>query len=137
MSTLFFGEGNLGGDAEFHEFPNPEDENSPYRLLRARIYFDNPVRQKDGSYEDRGGYWTTVELWHSSAERWSKLFRKGMRVVVHGKTISEGWSDAEGKPQVTSKVEARLIAVLPYRVDAITLTPRTAAHVEPATADSH
>lgn len=130
MSTLFFGEGNLGGDAEFHEFPNPDDEHAPYRLLRARVYFDNPVRQKDGTFEDRGGYWTTVELWHSSAEQWSKLFRKGMRVVVHGKALIEEWTDGDGQPQVTDKVDAKLMAILPYRIEAITLAPKSPAPTE-------
>lgn len=136
MSTLFFGEGNLGGDAEFHEFPNPDDEDAPYRLLRTRVYFDNPVRQKDGTFKDRGGCWMTVELWHAAAERWSKLFRKGLRVVVHGKTITEDWTDSEGRLQVTSKVDAKLMAILPYRIEAITLTPKASTPVDGAYADN-
>jgi single-strand DNA-binding protein len=132
MSTYFFGEGNLGGDAEFHEFPNPDDQSAPYRLLRVRVYFDNPVRQQDGKFVDRGGCWMTVELWHAAAERWSKLFRIGMRVVVHGKTITESWTDGDGKPHVTSKLDAKFMAILPHRVEAITLTPKV-----PATSDAH
>jgi single-strand DNA-binding protein len=136
MSTLFFGEGNLGGDAEFHEFPNPDDTNKPYRLLRARVYFDNPVRQPDGTFRDRGGYWTTVELWHSSAEQWAKLFRKGMRVVVHGKALIEEWTDNEGEAQVSDKVDAKLMAILPHRIEAITLAPKSSTSAEDSSAEA-
>lgn len=136
MSTLFFGEGNLGGDAEFHEFPNPDDEQAPYRLLRARVYFDNPVRQTDGTFKDRGGGWMTVELWHAAAERWSKLFCKGMRVVVHGKTITEDWTDGEGRPQVTTKLDARLMAILPYRIESVTLAPKASTPAEGSHAEA-
>lgn len=137
MSTLFVGEGNLGGDAEFHEFPNPDDENAPYRLLRARVYFDNPMRQKDGTFKDRGGHWITVELWHPSTERWSKLFRKGMRVVVQGKLISEDWSDNEGTPHTTTKIDAKLMAMLPYRIEAVTVAPKVSAPADGYPADLH
>jgi single-strand DNA-binding protein len=135
MSTLFFGEGNLGGDAEFHEFPNPDDAQAPYRLLKARVYFDNPVRQSDGTFRDRGGSWMTVELWHAAAEHWSRLFRKGMRVVVHGKTVTEEWTDSEDTPQVTTKVDAKLMAILPYRIEAITLAPKTSTPAEESDAE--
>lgn len=130
MSTHFFGEGNLGGDAEFHEFPNPDDEHAPYRLLRARVYFDNPVRQKDGTFKDCGGYWSNVELWHSSAEQWAKLFRKGMRIVVHGKAFTEEWTDGDGRPHVIDKVDARLMAILPYRIESVTLARKTSTPAE-------
>lgn len=79
MSTFFVGEGNIGSAPEFQEFPSGNDE--PRRLLRLNVYFDNPV-PREGSYEDRGGYWAPVELWHREAEHWSTLYQKGMRVLV-------------------------------------------------------
>src|SRR5690606_21182848 len=83
MSTFFVGEGNIGSAPEFQEFPSGNDE--PRRLLRLNVYFDNPVPTKDG-YEDRGGYWAPVELWHRDAERWAALDQQGRRVLVHGTT---------------------------------------------------
>ena len=77
MSTLFVGEGNIGSVPEFQEFNSNPDE--PRRLLRLNVYFDNPV-PREGGYEDRGGYWAPVELWHRDAEHWSTLYQKGMRV---------------------------------------------------------
>ncbi|MBO9749421.1 single-stranded DNA-binding protein, partial [Xanthomonas phaseoli pv. dieffenbachiae] len=92
MSTHFSGEGNIGSIPEFREFPNGNDE--PNRLLRLNIYFDNPVPKKDGTFEDRGGFWAPVELWHRDAEHWKDLYQKGMRVLVEGRTVKDGLINA-------------------------------------------
>ncbi|MFK0033738.1 single-stranded DNA-binding protein [Pseudomonas monteilii] len=118
MSTLFVGEGNIGSVPEFQEFnTNPEE---PRRLLRLNVYFDNPV-PCDGNYEDRGGYWAPVELWHRDAEHWSTLFQKGMRILVEGRTVKEEWEDSEDNARVTFKVEARRIGILPHRLASVTM----------------
>src|SRR3546814_16454041 len=89
----FFGEGNSCSAPEYREFPNGNDE--PSRLLRLNVYFDNPVPKKDGTFEDRGGFWAPVELWHPDAESWASLYQKGMRVVVEGRTVRDEWEDAQ------------------------------------------
>ncbi|HEY8327076.1 MAG TPA: single-stranded DNA-binding protein [Rhodanobacter sp.] len=118
MSTHFYGEGNIGTAPEYREFPNGNDE--PRRLLRLNVYFDNPVPVKDG-YEDRGGFWAPVEVWHRDAERWSTLYQKGMRVQVSGRQERDDWEDSEDNPRVTYKINARSVGILPYRLEAITL----------------
>lgn len=128
MSTQFYGEGNIGSAPEFHEFPNGNER--PHRLLRLNIYFDNPVPLKDG-FEDRGGYWAPVELWHRDADQWSKLYQKGMRVLVVGRTVKDEWQDAEENERVTFKIEARRIGVLPYRIEAISVGPKSTPTPEP------
>jgi single-strand DNA-binding protein len=128
MSTHFYGEGNIGSAPEYREFANGNDE--PHRLLRLNVYFDNPVPVKD-SYEDRGGFWAPVELWHRDAERWSALYQKGMRVLVEGRTVRDEWEDSEENPRVTFKVEARRVGILPYRLDVVTLAPKGSAPEQP------
>ncbi|WP_248746206.1 single-stranded DNA-binding protein [Pseudomonas sp. MWU12-2037] len=118
MSTYFIGEGNIGSAPDYREFPR--DNTKPRRLLRLNVYFDNPVPTRDG-YEDRGGYWAPVELWHQDAEQWQALFQKGMRVLVDGRTVREEWEDREDNPRVTFKIEARRIGILPYRLAKVTL----------------
>ena len=83
MSTHFSGEGNIGSPPEYREFPNGNDE--PRRLLRLNVYFDNPVPTKGGDFEDRGGFWAPVEIWHRDAAHWKDLYQKGMRVLVVGR----------------------------------------------------
>jgi|TARA_B100001250_G_C19799704_1_gene790438 single-strand DNA-binding protein len=129
MSNHFIGEGNLGSTPEYREFPNGNDE--PRRLLRLNVYFDNPVPTKEG-FEDRGGFWAPVELWHRDAEHWKDLYQKGMRVLVQGRTTRDEWEDAEEQERVTFKVEARRVGILPFRVASVMLVPKPVADGEKA-----
>lgn len=129
MSTNFSGEGNIGTPPDFHEFPNDNDE--PHRLMRLNVYFDNPVPAKEG-FQDRGGFWAPVELWHRDVEHWSTLYQKGMRVLVEGRAVREEWEDSEDNPRVTFKIQARRIGILPYRIERITLSPKSS---EPSQTD--
>ena len=131
MSTFFVGEGNIGSAPEFQEFASGNDE--PRRLLRLNVYFDNPV-PRDGSYEDRGGYWAPVELWHREAEHWSTLYQKGMRVLVEGRTVRDEWEDSEDNARVTFKIEARRVGILPHRVHSVVMRERSS---EPAASATH
>ncbi|MFS2093014.1 single-stranded DNA-binding protein [Pseudomonas sp. Pseusp11] len=131
MSTFFVGEGNIGSAPEFQEFPSGNDE--PRRLLRLNVYFDNPVPREVG-YEDRGGYWAPVELWHREAEHWSTLYQKGMRVLVEGRTVRDEWEDSEDNARVTFKIEARRVGVLPHRVHSVVMRERSS---EPASSATH
>lgn len=123
MSTKFTGEGNIGSAPEFREFPNGNEE--PRRLLRLNVYFDNPIPKKDGSFEDRGGYWAPVEIWHRDAEHWSMLYQKGMRVLVVGRNVRETWQDGDENERETFKIEARSIGILPYRIEAVAMAAKT------------
>lgn len=122
MSTHFAGEGNIGSPPDYREFANGNDE--PSRLLRLNVYFDNPVLKKDGSYEDRGGFWAPVELWHRDAEHWKDLYQKGMRVLVVGRMERESWTDNEDQPRETWQVNARSVGILPYRIKSVALSPK-------------
>ncbi len=122
MSTHFNGEGNIGSAQEFREFSNGNDE--PARLLRLNVYFDNPVPTNDGEFDDRGGFWAPVELWHRDAEHWASLYQKGMRVLVTGRMEKDSWTDGEGKPRETWKINARSVGMLPYRIATVALSPK-------------
>lgn len=124
MSTRFIGEGNIGSAPKYDEYPNGNDE--PRRVLRLNVYFDNPVPRDDG-FEDRGGFWAPVQLWHSEAEHWSALYQKSMRVLVDGRFVQDRWTDSDDNPRVTFVIEARSVAILPYRIDSITLSAKSGA----------
>ncbi len=122
MSTHFSGEGNIGSPPEYREFPNGNDE--PSRLLRLNVYFDNPIPKKDGSFEDRGGFWAPVEIWHRDAAHWKDLYQKGMRVLVLYRMEREPWTDNEDQPRETWQINARSVGILPFRIESVTLSPR-------------
>jgi single-strand DNA-binding protein len=129
MSTHFYGEGNIGSLPEYREFPHGNEE--PRRLLRQNVYFDNPVPKKDGEFEDRGGFWASVELWRRDAEHYGALYQKGMRVSVDGRMVREEWEDAEGNERVSFKIEARRVGILPYRIESIALLQKPEAEEAP------
>ncbi len=122
MSTHFDGEGNIGSAPEYREFPNGNDE--PRRLLRLNVYFDNSIPIQDG-YEDRGGFWAPVDIWHRDVERWSSLYQKGMRVMVSGRLEREDWEDSEDNPRVTFRINARSVGILPFRIESVALTAKS------------
>jgi single-strand DNA-binding protein len=125
MSTHFYGEGNIGSPPEFREFPGGNDE--PSRLLRLNVYFDNPIPKRDGSFEDRGGFWAPVELWHRDADHWKDLYQKGMRVLVEGRTVRDEWEDANENERVTFKIEARRVGILPFRLESVRINAKSSA----------
>ncbi|AYK25044.1 single-stranded DNA-binding protein [Pseudomonas aeruginosa] len=129
MSTHFWGEGNIGSPPEYREFPNGNDE--PRRLLRLNVYFDNPVPTKGGDFEDRGGFWAPVEIWHRDVAHWKNLYQKGMRVLVVGRMEREPWTNNEDQPRETWQINARSVGILPFRVESVTLSPKTAQDAQP------
>jgi single-strand DNA-binding protein len=133
MSTHFYGEGNIGSPPEFREFPHGNEE--PRRLLRLNVYFDNPVPTKDG-YEDRGGFWAPVEVWHRDAERWASLYKKGMRVLVHGREERDDWQGDDETPRTTYKINARSVGILPHRIERVTLSAKPEGEAPEAEAEA-
>jgi len=98
--------------------------------LRLNVYFDNPVPTKEG-FEDRGGFWAPVEIWHRDAERWAALYQKGMRRPGGGAGREGRLGGCRGNERVTFKIEARRAGILPYRIESVVLGAKPAA-TEPA-----
>ncbi|NMZ44158.1 single-stranded DNA-binding protein [Pseudomonas oryzihabitans] len=119
MGTAVVWEGNIGSAPEYKRFQ--KDNQDPRHLLRLNVYFDNSIRLQDGSYEDRGGFWANVELWHRDAESYSRLYQKGMRVLVEGRAVLDNWKDGNGIEQAAMKVQANRVGFLPQRIESITM----------------
>src|SRR3546814_9845429 len=71
-------------------------------VCSSDLYFDNQIPKKDGEYEDRGGFWAPVELWHRDAEHWKTLYQKSMRVLVEGRTVRDEWRSEEHTSELQS-----------------------------------
>lgn len=121
MGTPVVWEGNVGNAAEHRSFPNGNKD--PRHMLRLNVMFDNSIPDGQGGYKDRGGFWANVEWWHQDAERFAALFQKGMRVVVVGRAIMDSWTDKQSGQEVSAlKVEASRIAILPHRIEHVSLS---------------
>jgi len=131
-------EGNIGSTPEFKEFPNGNKD--PRRLMRINVYFDNSIPDGKGGYEDRGGFWSNVELWHKDAEHYSQLFQKGMRVIVTGRAVMDRW-EKDGEENAALKIQASRVAILPHRITAVSLSSSQAQNntqrPQPTQQDSH
>lgn len=129
MSTSFVNEGNIGSAPEFHEYPNGNEE--PRRVLRLNVYFDNPIPAKDGSFEDKGGFWRPVDWWHRDAEHLATLFQKGMRVFVQGREERDDWIDEQKQPRTTYRINARSVSIMPYRIESVVPSTKLGNTPEP------
>ncbi|WP_420480614.1 single-stranded DNA-binding protein [Pseudomonas aeruginosa] len=116
MSTQFIGEGNIGSPPEYREFPMAT---TILAVAPAERVLRQPVPTKGGEFEDRGGFWAPVELWHHDADRWQQLYQKGMRVLVVGRMERDPWTDNEDQPRETWQVNARSVGILPYRIESV------------------
>ncbi len=122
MSASFRGAGNLGSDPEL-KWVDVSGEKTA--VCSLRIYFDRPTPQKDGNYEDKGGFWMPVTIWRHRAESACRTLRKGMRVWVEGQLSQETWEDSEsGETRTTMRVTADSISLDLGRVEQVTLMRR-------------
>lgn len=103
MSSLFFGRGNLGQDPELREV---ETGDGKRQVVTLRVYFDRPVPDGDGGFEDRGGFWMDVTVWGARAEQAARVLRKGARVAVAGRLVQRAWTDREGHSRTSLEVVA-------------------------------
>ena len=47
-------------------------------------------------------------------------------MLVEGRTVKDEWEDADDNERTTFKIEARRVGILPYRIQAVTLSARDA-----------
>ncbi len=92
MANRFEGRGNLGTDPILKQV-NIDGEKRP--LAEMRIYFDRSIPDGDGGFDDKGGFWLTINLWGERAAHLAELLPKGARVHVFGTLVRDTWKDRE------------------------------------------
>lgn len=105
----FIGEGNLGQDPELRTVPT---DGGPKDVVELRVYFDRPVADGDGNFEDRNGFWLNVELWGDHASQVARLCVKGSRVGVMG-TLKDDSYERDGATVNRMMVRARKVYLVP------------------------
>ena len=117
MSNQFSGVGNLGTDPEVR-FVKGERGDIP--VAEMRVYFDRPVPNGQGGYENKGGFWLTVSLWGSRAESTARILKKGTRVQVDGILREENCTNPENEQERSAlRLTASRIGIDPICIQSI------------------
>ncbi|WP_431312645.1 hypothetical protein [Pseudomonas flavocrustae] len=72
MGTAVVWEGNISSAPKYKRFQKVNQD--PRQLLRLNVDFNNNIRRRDNSYEDRSDFWAHVELWHREAKSDSRVY---------------------------------------------------------------
>lgn len=91
MANKFSGRGNLGADPELRYTAGEDSE----PVCSLRVFFDRPKPDRNGGFDDKGGFWLDVSLWGTRGEAAAQLLKKGARVSVSGELYEEVWKDKE------------------------------------------
>ncbi|SEN50793.1 single-stranded DNA-binding protein [Halomonas caseinilytica] len=121
MSTRFTNDGRIGTPPEVRMFASNGNQ-PPRGVLRLNVKFDNLVPTEDGPV-DKGGFWANVEIFGRDVEQWATLYQPGMSVMVDGRMVRDTWQDQNGQEQAAFKVTNARVAILPYRIASVEMTP--------------
>ncbi len=122
MANRFEGRGNL---ATAPELKRVEVEGEERAVAEMRIHFDRNVRLREGGFEDKGGFWLTVNLWGERAEQAARLLPKGARVHVTGTLVRDTWTDKDsGEERFAFALIADTVSLDLSRVNEIILKPK-------------
>lgn len=119
MANRFEGRGNLAAPPELKHV---QVDGEARAVAEMRIYFDRQVRDEDGNFADRGGFWLTANLWGPRAERAAALLQKGARVHVTGTLIQDTWEDRQtGEPRRAVELVADYVSLDFARIEGVSM----------------
>jgi single-strand DNA-binding protein len=116
MSNRYEGTGNLGSSPTLKPVTVDGEQRS---VCDFSVYFDRPVKQKDGEYIEKGGFFLNCSLWDGRAEKAVKIFTKGMRVHVIGSLQMDSWDDPDKGPQQQLRLNATKISIDPICLESV------------------
>lgn len=84
-------------------------------VVRFTVAVNRSFKRKDGSWDEQTD-WINCEAWDSGADKISKDFAKGDRILLDGSIRSESWEDKEtGKTRSAMKVRVEKFEKIPRR----------------------
>ncbi len=101
MINEFIGIGNLGTAPILRTVTVNEQ---PRTVADLRVYFDRRVGE---DFQDKGGFWVSVDIWGFRAEEAVRVLKKGARVFFMGTLRQEIWADdATGESRAGLRLSA-------------------------------
>lgn len=127
--SVFIFDGNIGSTPELTFQPGNERSGGEQRpLLKLNVKYDRLVKTNNPEqpYEDKGGFWVSVDYWGRNGEELNKLLQKGMRVRIEGELRIDTWEDKNNPGEMVSgmALTASTISIMPQRLESVILKPR-------------
>lgn len=120
MANTIIASGNLGTTPELTAVTVDGEQR---QVADMRVYFDRPVPDGDGGFEDKGGFWRTVSVWDKRAEHAARILRGGMGIRVEGTEVLHTW-EQHGEPRSQFQITAHKITLELARVESVAMRPR-------------
>jgi len=116
MSTTITTEGNLTHDPDVR-FTKVTGQ----AVCNLTLAVSSRRKNMDGDYVDTSPVFYNASCWGALAEHAAESLRKGDRVLVHGSTYDEDWTDRDGNTRIKHVLQVQAIgASLRYATTRIT-----------------
>lgn len=116
MSNDFQGVGNLGS---VPTLSSVDVSGEKRQVANFRVYFDRQVSNGGEGYQDKGGFWMTVDVWGFRAEEALRLLKKGSRAFFDGTLREDSWNDESGEVRTSLRLTADYFAIDSLCIDSI------------------
>jgi single-strand DNA-binding protein len=103
MSTTITTEANLTADPELRY------TKSSKAVCSIRLAISSRRKNADGEYEDTPAVFAEATAWGPLAENAADSLHKGDRVLVHGASYDEEWTDREGQTRIKHVIQVESI----------------------------
>ena len=121
MSTTITTEGNLTHDPDVR-FTKATGQ----AVCNLTLAVSARRKNMDGDYVDTPPVFYNATCWGALAEHAAESLRKGDRVLVHGTTYDEEWTDRDGNTRIKHVLQVQAIgASLRYATTRITRASKT------------
>jgi single-strand DNA-binding protein len=104
MTTTITTEANLAADPELRF-----TKLSSQAVCTCQLAISARRKNMDGEYEDTPPVFVEATVWGVLAEHVAESLRKGDRVLVHGTTYDDEWTDREGNTRVKHVLQVQAI----------------------------
>ncbi len=106
MSTTITTEGNLTTDPELRF-----TKTTGQAVCTIRLAVSSRRKNIDGEYEDTPAVFYEATVWGQLAEHLADTVHRGDRLLVHGSTHDEEWTDREGGTRTKHVIQVNAVGV--------------------------
>ena len=127
MSTTITTEANLTTDPELRF-----TKTTGQAVCTARLAVSTRRKNMDGEYEDTVPVFYEATVWGALAEHLADTATKGDRLLVHGTTHDEAWTDRDGNTRTKHVIQVTALGVsLRYATASVRRASKNGAQPQP------